>query len=67
MYMSHMGAVFSLLCASQQIKFEECFVRLVRPLLAGSCRYILTFPSPADILLAGANSGKPEERGFKIE
>lgn len=33
---------------------------LVRPLVAGSRRYILTFPSPVDILLAGVNSGKQE-------
>lgn len=37
-----------------------CFVGLGRPLVAGSRRYILTFPSPADILLTGANSGKLE-------
>lgn len=42
-------------------------MRLVRPLVAGSRRYILTFPSPADILLARANSGKLEEKGFKID
>lgn len=33
---------------------------LVRPLVAGSRCYILTFPSPVDILLAGVNSGKLE-------
>lgn len=46
---------------------RECFVRLIRPLVAGSRRYILTFPALADILFAGANSGKLEERGFKID
>lgn len=35
---------------------------LVCPLVAGCRRYMLTFPSPADILLTGANSGKLEER-----
>lgn len=55
-----MGAVLYPLL--KESKCEECFVRLVRPLVAGSRRYILTFPSPADILLTGANSGKLEER-----
>lgn len=49
------------------VTLRNVFVRLMRPLVAGSRRYILTFPALADILFAGANSGKLEERGFKID
>lgn len=36
-------------------------MRLARPLVAGSRLYILTFPSPGDILLTGAESRELEE------
>lgn len=56
------GDIFNAkLCRPYLPDFHNGGASLVRPLVAGSRYYILTFPPPADILLSRANSGKLQQ------